>query len=439
MRGTTARGPFARAQTLLAIAPGEGPAVAWSALYIFCVLCAYYVLRPIRDTMGIGGGVNNLQWLFTGTLVCMLLCNLPFSALSRKLPRVRFISITYRFFTIQLLMFAAALALSSRTESVWVGRVFFIWVSVFNLFVVSVFWALVVDVFDAEQGKRLFSLMAAGATIGAIVGAATTASLARHVPQAGLLVISAALLEVAVLCASKLSRYVRDPMPARTAMNDDDAKAHDARSVDAQPLGGSVLAGMIRTARSPYLANICLYMLLFSVSSTILYFEQANLVHRAYPDSGARLSLFATLDLIGNALTLVLQLTSTSRIVRYLGMTVSLAIIPALSVLGFGALAFWPSIGALIAFTVLRRAGNFAVARPTREILFTVVSREDKYKAKTFIDTVVYRFGDQLGAWTYAGLVAVGTSSGTLILLAAALSLAWLFNSMWLGRRQQAT
>jgi AAA family ATP:ADP antiporter len=435
---------------VLSIRPGEGRLVAWSALYIFCVLCAYYVIRPIRDTMGIGGGVHNLQWLFTGTLVCMVLANLPFSALSRTLPRARFITITYRFFTAQLLLFAIVMTVSDPSQIVWVGRVFFVWVSVFNLFVVSVFWALVVDVFNTHQGKRLFALLAAGATCGAIVGSATTAELAKHVSPAGLLLIAAALLEIAVLCVARLSKHSQQALPSVECTNEasatiENAKPHRPRArpptsaaTDATaPLGGSVLAGITRTIRSPYLANICLYMLLFSIASTILYFEQATLIHRAIPSSAARLKLFATLDLVGNSLTLVLQLTMTSRIVRLFGVALTIAIIPALSALGFGILALWPTMTALIGFAVLRRAGNFAIARPTREMLFTVIGREDKYKAKTFIDTVLYRLGDQVGAWTYAGFSSAGLSAAMMALVAALVSLAWLVNSYWLGQRQQ--
>jgi len=375
---------------------------------------------PGRD--GHRGRRPDLQWLFTATLVCMLLCNLPFAALSRRLPRARFIAITYRFFIINLLLFALMLRLGTHAQAVWIGRAFFVWVSVFNLFVVSVFWALIVDIFTGEQGKRLFGLMAAGATLGAIVGSSVTAVLAHAVGPVGLLTISAGLLEVAVLCVRRLSR-----LPGRLPDRPGAAKL----------IGGTVLAGITRTFRSPYLGNICAYMLLFSITSTTLYFQQAAVVHRAFAHEAARVTFFATLDLAVNVLTLLAQVLLTGRVVRRFGLALTLAIIPALSAAGFTVLAVSPTVAVLIVFAVLRRAGNFAIARPTREILFTALSREDKYKAKSFIDTVVYRAGDQIGAWAYAGFEAIGLSGSGIALVAVPLSLLWLGNSFWLGLRQE--
>src|SRR5215510_7914350 len=191
---------------LIDVRPAEVHALSWSWLYIFCVLSSYYILRPIRDEMGVAGGVENLQWLFTGTLVGMILVNPPFAALVAKLPRVRFIALTYRFFMLNLLIFIVLLHFATAEQHIWIGRLFFIWTSVFNLFVVSVFWALMVDVFDAEQGKRLFGFIAAGATLGGIVGSSITASLAKQVPAPYLLVGSALLLEGAVFSVRRLSQ-----------------------------------------------------------------------------------------------------------------------------------------------------------------------------------------------------------------------------------------
>src|SRR5262249_1012062 len=189
---------------LVQVSPGEAPALAWAWLYIFSVLSSYYILRPIRDQMGVAGGVNNLQWLFTGTLIVMLAVNVPFSALVKMLPRRQFIPLSYRFFAATILAFGAALHFASPEQTVWIGRFFFIWTSVFNLFGVSTFWAMVVDIFTSEQGKRLFGFIAAGATLGAIVGSAVTASLAQSVSQPFLLIGAALLLEVAIWCVRRL-------------------------------------------------------------------------------------------------------------------------------------------------------------------------------------------------------------------------------------------
>ena len=407
---------------LVDVRPGEGRALAWSWAYIFSILAAYYVLRPIRDQMGVAGGLENLPWLFTATLVGMLALNVPFAWLVKTLPRARFVPLTYRFFAANILLFAGGLALARPENDVWIGRAFFVWLSVFNLFVVSVFWATIVDVFSTEQGKRLFGFIAAGATLGAIAGSATTAILARDVPTWALLVGAAVLLEVAVFSMRGLAR-ISDTLHRRPA-------------AASEAIGGSAFAGITRTLRSPYLLNIGLFLLLFSVTSTFLYFEQAGIAKKSFPDRGAQTAFFATVDLLVNALTLGVQFFLTGRIVRRLGVGPSLALLPAASVLGFAALAVSPTITAIVVFQVLRRAGNFAIARPIREVLFTVVPREDRYKAKTFLDTVVYRTGDQIGAWSFAGIGALGLGSTAVAVAAVPLSLAWLFNSLWLGRQQ---
>jgi AAA family ATP:ADP antiporter len=408
------------------VQPEEVRALAWSWLYIFSVLSAYYIIRPIRDEMGVAGGVHNLPWLFTGTLVGMMAVNPPFAALVKTLPRERFIATAYRFFVANLLVFALLLTVSTAAQSIWVGRAFFIWTSVFNLFVVSVFWALMVDVFNAQQGKRLFGFIAAGATLGGIVGSGLTATLGRHVEPALLLLASAALLEVAVFSVRHLSR-LSEALRLRPTARTDEA-----------PIGGTVLAGLTHTLRSPYLLNISLYILLFAITSTLLYFQQAAIVDYSFTDRGARTTFFARVDLTVNLLTLGTQVFLTGRLLRAIGVVLTLIILPALSVAGFAALALAPTIAIVVLFQVLRRAGNFAVARPTREVLFTVIPREDKYKAKSFIDTVVYRAGDQIGAWSYGLLSVLGLGMTEIAIVAIPISVAWAVNSWWLGRKQEA-
>jgi AAA family ATP:ADP antiporter len=407
------------------VRPNEVRALAWAGVYIFCVMCSYYVLRPIRDEMGVAGGVENLAWLFTATLAGMVLINPAFAALVGRLPRARFIAVAYRFFALNLLVFALLLLVASPRQNLWVGYTFFVWTSIFNLFVVSVFWSLMADVFDAEQGKRLFGFVAAGATVGAIAGSSATAWLARHVPALYLLLGSAVLLELAVFCVSRLSRL-------------SDALLHRPDGQHQAPIGGSAFAGLTNVARSPYLINIAAYILLFTVTSTYLYFQQADVARAHFADRGARTSFFAQVDLAVNVLTLVTQLLLTGPIMRRLGVAMTLTVLPALSALGFVALAAAPTVWVIVAFQVLRRAGNFALAKPSREVLFTVVPREDKYKAKNFIDTVVYRGGDQIGAWSYALLAWMTLGIRGVALVAVPLSLVWLVTALWLGRRQEA-
>lgn len=403
--------------------PGEAAVLGWAWLYIFSVLSSYYIMRPIRDQMGVAGGVNNLQWLFTGTLIGMLVLNIPYAFLVKTLPRTRFITVTYRFFAANILLFAIALHFADAEQTIWIGRAFFIWISIFNLFVVSVFWALIVDTFNSEQGKRLFGFIAAGATIGAITGSSITATLARHVPTPFLLVGAIVLLEVAVFSVRHLSRLSE-------ALN---ARPKEAAS---QPIGGGVLAGITHPFKSAYLANVSLFILLFAITATFLYFQQASLVRDNFHDRGAQTAFFAQIDLAVNVITLIVQLFFTGRIVGMLGVGLTLAILPALTLLGFGALTALPAVSTLVVFQVLRRSTDYAIARPTREVLYTVVPREDRYKAKSFIDTVVYRGGDQVGAWAYALIAMTGFGSTLMATIAIGLAVVWLINGLWLGRRQ---
>jgi AAA family ATP:ADP antiporter len=358
----------------------------------------------------------------------MLALNVPFAWLVKTLPRARFVPLTYRFFAANIVLFAGALYLAGPEGDVWIGRAFFVWLSIFNLFVVSVFWATIVDVFSTEQGKRLFGFIAAGATLGAIAGSATTAILARDVPTWALLLGAALLLEGAVFSMRGLAR-LSDRLNRAPVTGD---------AAPSEAIGGSAFAGITRTLQSPYLLNIGLFLLLFSVTSTFLYFEQAGIAKRSFPDRGAQTAFFASVDLLVNLLTLGVQFFLTGRIVRRIGVGPALALLPAASILGFAALAVSPTITAIVAFQVFRRAGNFAIARPIREVLFTVVPREDRYKAKNFIDTVVYRTGDQIGAWSFQGIAALGLGSTAVAVAAVPLSAAWLLNSLWLGRRQEA-
>jgi ATP:ADP antiporter, AAA family len=368
---------------IIAVRPAEARVVLWCWLYIFAVLSSYYIMRPIRDQMGVAGGVNNLQWLFTGTLAGMLLLNPPFAWLVKKFPRRRFIPLTYRFFVANIILFAAALYFADPAQTVWIGRVFFIWVSVYNLFVVSVFWQLNVDLFSPEQGKRLFGFIAAGATIGAISGSSLTAILARYVSPTLLLFGSAMLLEVAVFSVGRLARL--SPTLHRQPTSGTETAQAD------RPIGGGVLAGITHALRSPYLLVVSTFMLLFAITATFLYFQQAGIVSHRFPDRGSQTAFFASIDLAVNCLTLLIQLFFTGRIVLLLGVGVTLALLPAVTMAGFGALAFAPSLGTIAVFQVLRRAGDYAIARPTREVLFIVVPREDRYKTKGFIDTFVSR------------------------------------------------
>lgn len=409
------------------VKPEEVRALGLGFIYYFLVLSAYYVIRPIRDDFGVAGGIENLPLMFNGTLVAMLIANALFAALTARFSRRRFIPIAYRFFIANLLIFLVLLLTISRSNQVWVGRAFFLWTSVFNLFVVSVFWAFMVDVFSTDQGKRLFGFISVGGTLGAIVGAAITAGLVRRIGTVNLLLISAVLLELSAQCVRLFPKTSAGPgVP--------NAKIAVAES----PVGGGIWSGIVHNVSSPYLLGISTYMLLYALTSTLLYFQQVGIAAAAYPDRSARTAFFAQIDLLVNILTVLVQIFLTGRLLKWFGVGVTLAILPALSVVGFTAMGIGPTLALLVIFLTLRRAGNFAIARPARETLFTVVSREDKYKAKNFIDTVVYRTGDQIGAWSSRALSWSGLGLTGVSFVAAPIAAVWLFVSLWLGRRQSA-
>jgi len=414
-------------QRIVDVRDDEIRALILSAAYFFCILSAYYVIRPIRDEMGVAGGVRNLPWLFTGTLLSMLILNPIFAGLVVKFSRRRFVSMTYRFFIANLIIFFVALQVLPQSYQVWIGRTLFVWTSVFNLFVVSIFWAFMADVFRTGQSKRLFGFIGVGGTLGGLFGAAITASLVHRLGAANLLLISAMLLEMAVLFVRQLSDLFSSLRRARGIDSDEE-----------QPIGGSVLAGFSHVVRSPYLLGICGYMLMYTLASTTLYFHQAQIADQYFLDRAARTAFFAKLDFAVNALAIVTQVFLTGRIIKVLGVAMTLALLPALCVVGFTAFGLLPTLAILIVFQVLRRAGEFAVARPTRETLYTVVSREDRYKAKSLIDTFVYRSGDQIAAWSYTLVTWLGLSMAAISFAVAPLAGVWLLIGLWLGRRQHS-
>lgn len=422
---TQAGGPGVRLlQRIVEVRREEVPALLWSGAYFFALLAAYFVIRPLREEMGVAGGVTNLPWLFSGTLLAMLVVHPPFAALVSRLPRSRFVAVANRFFLANLLLFYVLLQALPPEHRVWLGRAFFVWTSVFNLFVVSVFWGVMADVFSPAQGARLFGFIGVGGTLGGLAGATLTAELAPLVSSATLVLLSAALLELSTRFAGRLGRVAaslhRDPRPV--------APPPDA------VIGGSAMAGITRVAGSPYLLGICAYMLLFTVGSTVLYFQQAEFAS-AIDDPGRRTAFFARLEQYVQALTLLTQTFLTGRVIALLGVTATLGLLPALSVLGFLSLGVAHAVGVFVVFQVLRRAGEFALAKPAREVLYTAMSREDKFKAKHLIDTFVYRAGDQIGAWSYRLLGSLGVGSAGIALLAAPIAAVWLGLAVWLGHR----
>jgi AAA family ATP:ADP antiporter len=409
---------------LVPVAPGEGAALAWSFAYFFLLLCSYYILRPLRDEMGIAGGVRELPWVFTGTFVAMLVAVPLFGWCAARFPRRRLLPVVYYFFAVNLLLFYALFQFQDHLALT--ARAFFIWVSVFNLFVVSVFWSFMVDLYTNAQARRLFGFIAAGGSAGAVTGPLLTALLVKPLGPVNLLPVSCALLLAAVFCIYRLARWARTAPPVETQTPDAE-----------RPLGGSMWAGFGLVARTPYLLGIGLFIWLFTTLSTFLYFEQAHIVSAIYSDPAERTRLFALIDLGVNVLTIAIQLGLTARLFKWLGVPWTLALVPLLTAVGFIGLGAAPVLPVLVAFQMARRAGDYAVMRPAREILYTVVGRETKYKAKSFIDTVVYRGGDAVSGWAFAGLKALGLSLTGIAAVAVPLALVWAWLGLRLGRRQE--
>ena len=409
----------------IAVRPGEGAAAAWSFAYFFCVLAGYYVLRPVRETMGAAAGVEGLPWLFTGTFLAMLAAVPIFGGLAARFSRRTLLPIVYAFFIACILALFALLR--AGATAAWAPAAFFIWLSVFNLFVVSVFWSFMADIWREEQARRLFGVIAAGGSAGAIAGPALTASLAERVGPVNLLPLSAVLLVGALLCIVRLRHWATAPAhgPAARAAQDE------------APLGGSPFAGITGVLRSPYLLAICGFVALGNLLGTFIYFQQAVMIRAAYAEPGRRTAVFALMDLAVNALTILAQLFVTGRLAKWIGLPRLLAALPALSLLGFGTLAALPSAPVLIGYQVLRRAAAYGVTGPAREVLFTVLTREEKYKAKNAIDTVVYRGADTASGWAYAGLTALGLGISGIALVALPVSVIWTALAVHLGRREE--
>lgn len=397
-------------------------------VFNFVVLASYYVVRPIRDDIGAAGGLDNLAWMYTGTMTVMLLANVLFSGLVAKSSRQRFIPFTYRFFIANLILFYFLMKMAPAAQQVWVGRFFFVWVSVFNLFVVTLFWAFMTDIFSPEQGKRLFAFISVGGTLGGIFGGAATALLVKRIGPLNLFFVSAILLELAARCV----RF----FPTQFARSD--ALPIQMQEGAEEPLGGNLWAGVSHVARSPYLLGISAFLLIYGITSSLAYFQQADIAAHQFQDRANRTAFFAVVDLSVNVLTILLQIFLTGRLLKWVGVGVTLALLPAVSLIGFLAIGWLPLLSLLVIFQTLRRASNFAVSRPAREILFTVLPREDKYKAKSFIDTFVYRAGDQIGAWSYALLTWLGLGLAGISFVAAPLAAVWCGLSLWLGRKQSA-
>ena len=401
-----------------------------AALFFFCVLTALMLLRPARDALGMERGIESIRWLFVGTALATLAVNPVFGWLVARLRRLQFIGATYGFFVASLTGFWALLVFAPGAVGERSGQVFYVWFSVFNLFVTMVFWALLADRFSSDQGKRFFALISVGGTLGAIFGPWLTSRLAVPLGTPSLLLVAGGFLLVALGTAWLLLKVAPDKATADASASTPRATAEPAR------IGGSAWAGLAAVFRSRYLTAIAGYVVLMTVMATFIYFTRLQMVAAVTDDMDARAAILGNIDMWTQVAVLVLQVTLTGKLIQRFGLGVALAILPVATALGFVGLAIYGSFVVLVLLEATNRAVQRGITRPAREALFTVVSREEKYKAKAFVDTFMYRTGDVLGAQAEGVLARLGLALGGLAGVVVPMAVAWAALGLWLGRAQ---
>ena len=411
----------------------EVASVIASGLAFFFILTALMVLRPAREALGMQRGIEAIRWLFVGTAVVTLAVNPVFGLLVSRFRRLVFINATYLFFAASLLVFYSLLVMAPTAIGETSGMVFFVWFSVFNLFATMVFWGLMADRFSLDQSKRLFGVIAVGGTMGAIAGPWLAAQLAKPLGTASLLPVAAGLLVLAMLSVRLVARLQPERAQRAGSEHPNGPIAVEEHAV----IGGSAWEGLVAVFRSPYLVGISMYVLTLTVVATFIYFTRLQMVAALGDELDMRTTIFAQIDLYTQVATLVLQALVTGKLMKRVGVPITLALLPITAALGFLGLALVASLATLVVFEAAFRAVQRAITRPARETLFTVVSRADKYKSKAFIDTFVYRGGDVMGAQIEGVLGRLGTGLAALISVSVPLAVVWGALGIWLGRQQQ--
>jgi len=401
-------------------------AVAWSFAYFFCVLSSYYVMRPVREEMAVGGGPDTIPYLFIATFVTMIFATSIFGWIASRYPRRTFLPWVYLFFISNILIFwfVFSQARDQGQDYVWLGRVFFVWISVFNLFVVSVFWSFMADIYKREQGRRLFGLITSGGSIGALVGGVTTSLLVTNTGFQDLLGISAALLLVAVLCIGRLKQWVHDEHEDLAKQTFDSEK----------PLGGNPFAGITHLFSSRYFLGIAFMSLIASLLGTALYMFRAELISTAILDPDERIRFFSNMNNAANAIAIIAQMFLVRQVVTRFGIGRSLFLFPLASIIGFVILAIEPTLIVVAVLDVVRRGVGFGFAKPSTDMLYSVVTPEEKYKTKNAIDTAIYRGGDVVGTWTIKLLSTAGMGIATIAVFMTPFAIASAAVALWLGR-----
>jgi len=412
---------------LVVLQPGEAPALLASFATLLCMFASYTILRPVRDALGITSGLEKIPYLFWGVFIVMLVLQPLYGWLTSRFPRAVFLPWVYGFFIANLLGFYVWFRLGA--DRTWIARTYFVWVSVFNLFVVAAFWSLMADLFTREQAGRVFGFIWAGASTGGLIGPFVAHELAVPLGAINLLPISAALLAVSLVLMIAVIRLQRTQAAA--------VRVEEPPQADAA-LGGSLWAAFGQVVRSPYLLGIALFVLLMTWVSTFLYLEQQAFVAKAFATADERTRFFGGIDFWVQAASLLMQLLFFGRLFRWVGLRAMLVSVPVIMTAGYALVALAPGFMVLVVVYAVRRVGDYALTRPCRDALFTVVSREEKYKAKSLIDTFVYRGGDALSGSLYKELTgSFGAGPAAIGWLGAAISALWSVLALALGKAQE--
>ncbi len=450
---------------ILNIEKEELPRALLSVAYFFCVLCGYYFLRPVREAMGISRGMDELRVLFVGTVVASLVLVLAFGGVVARTNRRRFIPIGYLFVIACLIVFSGLLIvdgaaggglIGTDTETPvarYVGYTFFIWLSSINLFVTSVFWAFMVDIFDVRQGKRMFAFIGIGGTLGALVGGWATAVIGGMTESvylpAGLMLTGAALFGIAIVVMLALDRLAFPSEHARGTPRGTAVQGHQGDGEGpSQPghqeepaglaqIGGTFWDGAKAVAGSPYLLGIGAYIVLMAISNTLIYFTQANIILDNTDGFSQRVVGFAQFDALAQVATLFVQIFVTTQVIKRVGVGWTLVILPIVTMAGFAILSAWTVFGVMAVFQAVHRATRYAISRPARETLFSVVSPSEKYKAKPFIDVFLYRGGDLAGTGVDGMFAVMGLGLAWVAAATVPLAGLWAMLCLALARAQQ--
>ena len=443
---------------ILNIKKEEQPLAVLSAVYFFCILCGYFFLRPVRDAMGVARGMDELRWLFVWTALVSLVVVLAFGGVVSRTNRRRFIPIGYLFVIGCLIVFSGMLIadgaaggglIGTDTETPvarYVGYTFFVWLSPANLFVTSVFWAFMVDIFDVGQGKRMFAFIGIGGTLGALVGGWATNVISGMTDSvylpAGLMLTGAAFFGLAIVVMLTLDRLVfgsqRSQLTADGAAIEGHQRAGDRDVAGEGGIGGAFWEGAQAVVRSPYLLGIGAYIALMAISNTLIYFTQANIILDDRDTFSELVAGFAQLDVFAQVATLFVQIFVTTQVIKRIGVGWTLVILPVVTMLGFAVLSAWATFGVMAVFQAVHRATRYAISRPARETLFSVVSPSEKYKAKPFVDVFLYRGGDLAGAGVDSMFAAMGLTLAAVAAATVPVAGVWAVLCLALGRAQQA-